>query len=287
VREGVAAVMAFERRLTSAAIRGRKGTSFPVVTAYDAPFARCAEDAGIDVLLVGDSLGNVVLGFASTVRVELDDMQRHAAAVVRGTKRAHVIVDLPFGTYEPSDAEAVRASIALVKCGGGSVKLEGGASVAPRIAAIVAAGIPVVAHIGVLPQTAGIGAGFRRKTDREALLADARAVEAAGAYAVVLEMVDAAIAAEITRELAIPTIGIGSGPHCDAQVLVLYDLLGLFPDAPPFVKRYAELGKVATEALRAYATEVRAGEFPPRSAPRADRSNGAETSVYSISGTPE
>jgi 3-methyl-2-oxobutanoate hydroxymethyltransferase len=272
--------MSFERRLTSAAIRARKGAAFPVVTAYDAAFARCAEEAGIDVILVGDSLGNVVLGYASTARVELTDMERHTAAVVRGSKRAHVIADLPFGSYEPSDEDAVRSSVALIKCGAGSVKLEGGTNAAPRIAAIVRAGIPVVAHIGVLPQTAGIGAGFRRKIDREALLADARAVEAAGAYAVVLEMVGAGIAGEITRTLSIPTIGIGSGPECDAQVLVLYDLLGLFPEAPPFVKRYAELGKIATEALRAYAGEVRAREFPA-AAHAPQHANGTQEAVYS------
>ncbi|MFY9780578.1 MAG: 3-methyl-2-oxobutanoate hydroxymethyltransferase [Candidatus Baltobacteraceae bacterium] len=272
--------MAFERRLTSAAIRARKGAAFPLVTAYDAAFARCAEEAGIDVLLVGDSLGNVVLGYASTARVELADMERHTAAVVRGSKRAHVVADLPFGSYEVSDEDAVRSSVALIKCGAGSVKLEGGVNVAPRVAAIVRSGIPVVAHIGVLPQTAGIGAGFRRKADRDALLADARAVESAGAYAIVLEMVDASVAAELTRTLSIPTIGIGSGPECDAQVLVLYDLLGLFPEAPPFVKRYAELGQIATEALRAYAGEVRAREFPAASrAPQSD--NGTEGAVYS------
>jgi 3-methyl-2-oxobutanoate hydroxymethyltransferase len=277
--------MSFERRLTSAAIRARKGTAFPVVTAYDAAFARCAEEAGIDVILVGDSLGNVVLGYASTARVELSDMERHTAAVIRGSKHAHVIADLSFGSYEASDEDAIRSSIALVKCGAGSVKLEGGVNVASRIAAIVRAGIPVVAHIGVQPQTAGIGAGFRRKTDREALLADARAVEAAGAYAVVLEMVDATIAAELTRVLSIPTIGIGSGPGCDAQVLVLYDVLGLFPEAPPFVKRYAELGKIATEALREYASEVRAHEFPA-AAYAAQHANGAH-GAYSSARKPE
>jgi 3-methyl-2-oxobutanoate hydroxymethyltransferase len=278
--------MSFERRLTSAAIRARKGVAFPVVTAYDAAYARCAEEAGIDVILVGDSLGNVVLGYASTARVELTDMERHTAAVVRGSKRAHVIADLPFGSYETGNEDAVRSAIALIKCGAGSVKLEGGANVAPRIAAIVTAGIPVVAHIGVLPQTAAIGAGFRRKTDGAALLADARAVEAAGAYAVVLEMVDASIAGEVTQAISIPTIGIGAGPECDAQVLVLYDLLGLFPEAPPFVKRYAELGKIATAALRAYAGEVRAREFPAAAhVPRLV--NGVESSAYSSVRKPE
>jgi 3-methyl-2-oxobutanoate hydroxymethyltransferase len=250
------------RRLTSAAIRARKGTPFPVITAYDAAFARCAEAAGIDVILVGDSLGNVMLGLESTAPVELEDMCRHGAAVKRGTARAHVIVDLPFGTYQVSDEEAVRSAIALVKAGATSVKLEGGVELAARIAAIVRAGIPVVAHIGVLPQTASSNAGFRRKTDRTELLADARAVEAAGAFAVVLEMVDADAAHAVTEAIAIPTIGIGAGPRCDAQVLVLHDALGLYPEAPPFAKRFAELAHVATDALRAYASEVRGGTFP-------------------------
>ena len=254
--------MAAQRRLTSAAIRARKGERFPVVTAYDAPFARCAESAGIDVLLVGDSLGMVVLGYDATTPVGLADMCRHVAACARGTARAHVIGDLPFGSYEASDVDAVRSAVAVVRAGATSVKLEGGANAAARIAAIVRAGIPVVAHVGVLPQTAALGAGFRRALDRDALLADARAVEAAGAFAVVLEMVDDALAADVTETLAIPTIGIGAGVRCDAQVLVLHDVLGLYPDAPPFAKRYADLATIATEALHTYADEVRSGTFP-------------------------
>ena len=255
--------MAAERRVSSATVRARKGTRFPVVTAYDAPFARCVEASGIDVILVGDSLGMVVLGYDATIPVETDDMCRHAGAVVRGTSRAHVIVDMPFGSYEPSDSGAVRTAVKLVKCGATSVKLEGGSPrAAERISAIVQAGIPVVAHIGVLPQTAAAGAGFRRKQDRDVLLAEARAVTQAGAIAVVLEMVEPAIAGELTATIDIPTIGIGAGPACDAQVLVMHDLLGLYAEAPPFAKRYAELATVATGALRSYADEVRAGVFP-------------------------
>jgi 3-methyl-2-oxobutanoate hydroxymethyltransferase len=254
-----------ERRLTSAAIRARKAASFAVMTAYDATFGRCVEEAGIDVILVGDSLGMVVLGYPSTVEVGLDDMLRHVGAVARGTRHAHVIGDLPFGSYEASDADAVGAAVALVKAGAESVKLEGGVRSAARIAAIVNAGIPVMGHIGVVPQTAALDAGFRRKADAAALMADARAVEAAGAYAVVLEMVDARVAADITAALAVPTVGIGSGPACDGQVLVLYDALGLYPEAPPFAKRFGELGAAAVEALRAYAADVRAGTFPPKS----------------------
>lgn len=256
-------------RLRATEISLRKGTTFPVVTAYDAPFARCAEAAGIDVLLVGDSLGMVVLGFASTAPVDLTDMVRHTAAVVRGSHLAHVIADLPFGTYESSDAEAVTSAIRLVKDGAASsVKLEGGSAMAPRIHAIVEAGIPVCAHIGLLPQTAPLGDGFTLRRDHDGLLHDAHAVADAGAFAVVLEMVDPNIAAEITAQIPIPTIGIGSGPSCDAQVLVLHDVLGLYPDPPRFAKAYANLANDATNALRAYAGEVRSGAFPARRTPR-------------------
>ena len=253
-----------ERRITAGAIRKRKGTPFPVMTAYDAAFGRLAESAGIDVILVGDSLGMVMLGFDSTVHVELADMERHGSAVMRGTTRAHVVVDLPFGSYEASDEAAVSAALRLVKHGGASsVKLEGGVRAGERIAAIVRAGTPVMAHIGVLPQTAGIGEGFRRDVRRDALLADARAVEAAGAYAVVFEMVDASIARDLTEALAIPTIGIGSGPHCDGQVLVMHDALGLYPDPPPFARVFADVATTAEAGFRAYADAVRTRSFPP------------------------
>ena len=271
--------MAARRRITSAAIRARKGTRFAVVTAYDAPFARCAEAAGLDVLLVGDSLGMVVLGYDSTTHVQLADMCRHAGAVARGTSRAHIVVDLSFGSYETSDADAVRSAVELVRAGASSVKLEGGVNAAARIAAIVRAGIPVMAHIGVLPQTAAMDAGYRRKHDALALLADARAVEAAGAYAVVLEMVEPALASEVTAAVSIPTVGIGAGGGCDAQVLVLHDVLGLYSEAPPFAKRYAEVAVVATDALRAYAREVCSGVFPDGA--RADENGKADVAAYS------
>ncbi|MDQ2679476.1 MAG: 3-methyl-2-oxobutanoate hydroxymethyltransferase [Candidatus Eremiobacteraeota bacterium] len=252
------------RRVTAARISARKGRApFAVMTAYDAPFARCVEEAGIDVILVGDSLGNVVLGYDETTRVTLADMVHHAAAVARGTTKAHVIVDLPFGSYQASNKDAVRSSIRLVKKGyANSVKLEGGVDAADRIRAIVRAGIPVVGHIGVLPQTASLGAGFKPKTDRGALLADARAVADAGAYALVMEAVDPAIARDITASVTIPTIGIGSGPDCDGQVLVLYDALGIYPNPPNFVKQYATLNETAVAALRTFAGEVRAKQFP-------------------------
>jgi 3-methyl-2-oxobutanoate hydroxymethyltransferase len=263
------------RRIGAAEIAARKGAAFPVVTAYDAPFARSAETAGIDVILVGDSLGMVVLGYDSTTAVDLVDMVRHGAAAARGTQRAHIIVDLPFATYEASDALAVASASELVKHGGASsVKLEGGSHAAARIAAITAAGIPVCAHLGVLPQTASLGSGFRLKRERDGLLRDAEAVAEAGAFAVVLEMVADEVAAEITERIAVPTIGIGSGPQCDGQVLVLHDVLGLYPDAPPFAKQYAALGAAATDALRAYAADVRSRSFPAARQTAAREGNG-------------
>lgn len=252
------------RRLTAGAIKRRKGKDlFPVVTAYDAPFARFAEESGIDVILVGDSVGNVVLGYDETTPVTMEQMIHHAQAVSRGTTRAHIVVDMPFGSYQVSDEEALTNAIRLVKDGGAcSVKVEGGVHEADRVRAIARAGIPVVGHIGITPQTAGLGPGYKMRTHRDRLIADATAIEAAGAYALVLEVVDAEITREITGMLSIPTIGIGSGPHCDAQVLVLHDVLGLYGHSPGFAKRYAEVGRTATEALRAYADDVRNKRFP-------------------------
>jgi 3-methyl-2-oxobutanoate hydroxymethyltransferase len=252
------------RRITAGTIKRRKGrTVFPIVTAYDAPFAEFAERAGIDVILVGDSVGNVMLGYDETTPVTLDDMIHHAQAVTRGTARAHIMVDMPFGSYQISDEEAVRNAIRLVKEGGAcSVKMEGGTQVSERIRAIYGAGIPVVGHIGVMPQTASLGPGYKMRTNRQRLLADARAVEDAGAYAVVLEVIDHEVADEITRTLSIPTIGIGAGPHCDSQVLVLHDVLGIYPHAPSFVKQYGDIGTLAVTALRAFADDVRDKRFP-------------------------
>jgi 3-methyl-2-oxobutanoate hydroxymethyltransferase len=249
-----------QKRVRSAEIRNRKGTPFATITAYDVSFCEAIEAAGIDVVLVGDSLGNVILGYDSTVHVTLEDMVRHGAAVARATVRSHVIIDLPFMSYEVSAEDAIRNAGMLVRAGASSVKLEGAAH-AGRIAAIVDAGIPVVAHIGVIPQTAALHDGFRKQRNSAELLADARAVTAAGAFAVVLEMVDSAVADEITRALPIPTIGIGSGPHCDAQILVLNDLLGLTSNPPPFAHPYADLKTAATQALRSYADDVRSGRF--------------------------
>jgi 3-methyl-2-oxobutanoate hydroxymethyltransferase len=252
------------RRVTAGAIKRRKGkTLFPIVTAYDAPFAEFAERAGIDVILVGDSLGNVVLGYDETTPVTIEDMIHHAQAVSRGTSRAHIMVDMPFGSYQVSDEDAIRNAIRLVKEGGAcSVKMEGGTEVSHRIRAIYGAGIPVVGHIGVMPQTASMGPGYKMRTNRERLIADARAVEEAGAYAIVLEVIDHEVAREISQLLTIPTIGIGAGPHCDSQVLVLYDVLGMYPNPPSFVKQYANIGNIATEALRSFADDVREKKFP-------------------------
>lgn len=252
-------------RITAGAISRRKHLEepFPVLTAYDAPSGRILEASGIDVLLVGDSLGNVVLGYASTASVTLDDMIRHGGAVVRGTQSAHVIVDLPFGTYEASDELAITSAVAILRCTGAqSVKLEGGANMAARIAAIVAAGMPVMAHIGVLPQTAALSTGFKTRRDADVLLEDALAVERAGAFAVVLEAIDSDAARTITERLKIPTIGIGAGVHCDGQVLVLYDAIGMFANPPSFAKRFGDVDKEIERAARRYSENVRAKHFP-------------------------
>jgi len=254
------------RRVTAGAIRRRKGNViFPMITAYDAAFGRFAEEAGIDYILVGDSLGNVVLGYDETTPVTLEQMLHHTQAVVRGTTRAHIVADMPFGSYQVSDEDALRSAIRLIKEGGAqSVKLEGGVHEADRIRAIAASGIPVVGHIGVNPQTASLGPGYKVRTNREKLFADARAVQNAGAYAIVLEVVDPGIASEITAMLAIPTIGIGAGTDCDSQVLVLHDVLGMYPHSPSFAKRFGEIGQAATDALRAYASDVREKRFPAK-----------------------
>lgn len=252
------------RRVTAGAIKRRKGKNlFPMITAYDAAFARIVEDAGIDYILVGDSLGNVVLGYDETTPVTVEEMIHHAKAVVRATVHAHVVVDMPFGSYHVSDEDALRNAIRIIKeTGASSLKVEGGVHEADRIRAIARSGIPVVGHIGVTPQTASLGPGYKKRTNAERLIADAQAVEAAGAYAIVLEVVDDEVARTITAMLSIPTIGIGSGPHCDSQVLVLYDLLGMYPHAPSFAKRYGELGQAAFDALRGYASDVRERRFP-------------------------
>lgn len=239
-----------------------------MVTAYDATFARLVDQAGVDVILVGDSAGMVVSGATNTLPVTMDEMIYHVRAVARGTERAQVVGDMPFMSYQVSLEEGIRNAGRLIKEGGAeAVKLEGGASVCEAVARMVDAGIPVVGHLGLTPQSVHALGGFRvqAKDDaaREKLLADARALEQAGVFALVLEAVPRTVAKLVTQSVGMPTIGIGAGPDCDGQVLVCYDFLGLFQGfVPRFVKRYAELGDVVVDATRAYVNEVRAGQFP-------------------------
>lgn len=259
-------------KLTAPAIRQMKaeGTPIVMVTAYDYPTARAVEAAGLEAILVGDSLGMVVLGYESTVPVTMEDMLHHTRAVMRGVDSAHVVADLPFMSYQVSDAQAVENAGRLMKEGGAdAVKLEGGRAMASKIGAIVSAGIPVMAHIGLTPQTASALGGFKvqgRSFDAaKGVIDDALAVEAAGAYSVVLEAVPRQLAKIITSKLSIPTIGIGAGVECDGQVLVNGDLLGAYDRfTPRFAKRYAEMQTVMQEAFQSFANEVRAGEFPTK-----------------------
>jgi 3-methyl-2-oxobutanoate hydroxymethyltransferase len=244
-----------------------RGERWAMLTAYDTNSAAVFEEAGIPVLLVGDSAGNVVLGYSSTVPVTLDDLLLMTKAVTRSTKRALVVADLPFGSYEAGPAQALASAMRLMKEGGAqAVKLEGGVRVAPQIKALTDNGVPVMAHIGFTPQSEHALGGFRvqgRGAGADQLLADAHAVQEAGAFSVVLEMVPAALAGQVTKELSIPTIGIGAGADCDAQVLVWPDMAGLTGTrVPRFVKRYAELRAELLRAAREYADEVRNGTFP-------------------------
>jgi 3-methyl-2-oxobutanoate hydroxymethyltransferase len=258
-----------EHRVTTRSLRSRKGKEpFAMLTAYDFPFARLFDQAGIDVLLVGDSVGNTVQGHESTLPVTLDEMIYHARMVSRAAARALVVGDMPFGSYQASTEDAVRSAIRFVKEGGvAAVKLEGGAGAAAAIERIVGAEIPVMGHVGLTPQAVHRMGGYRvqgRGAGRERVLADARAVQEAGAFAIVLEGVPAELAKEITAELEIPTIGIGAGVGCDGQVLVLHDLLGLSEWTPSFAKQYASLGALASQAARAFADEVAQRKFPAR-----------------------
>jgi 3-methyl-2-oxobutanoate hydroxymethyltransferase len=259
-------------KLTAHEIRARKGgPKVSMVSVYDYPFARLAEEAGIDILLVGDSLGMAVLGYDSTVPVRLDDIVYHTQAVRRGAPRTHIVADLPFHTYQIDDAQAIANAGRLIQDGGAdSVKLEGGAEVADRIAAIVRAGIPVMGHVGLTPQSAGILGGFkvqgRDRGSAAKILADAEAVAAAGAYAMVLEVIPAELGALITARVPVPTIGIGAGPGCDGQVLVAHDMLGLPEPAPTrFAKVYAPVGDEIRAAFAAFRDEVATGVFPDMS----------------------
>jgi 3-methyl-2-oxobutanoate hydroxymethyltransferase len=245
-----------------------RGERIAMITAYDATFARMLDEAGADMLLVGDSLGMVVQGQDSTLPVTVDEMIYHCRAVARGTRRALLVGDMPFLSFQLSPEQALRnAGRYLAEGGAQAVKLEGGVEAADTIRRIVSAGIPVVGHVGLLPQSVHAMGGFRVQGKTleaaAAVLADAHAVAEAGAFALVLEGIPSDLAERITRELDIPTIGIGAGPQCDGQVLVCYDLLGLTPELrPKFVKRYAELYAEGREAARRYCEEVRNGVFP-------------------------
>ena len=239
-----------------------------MVTAYDAPSGRLADDAGVDLILVGDSAAMVVLGYDSTVPTTMDELLMLTRAVTRGARRPLVIADLPFGSYQVSDAQAVEAGIRFIKeAGAEAVKIEGGGPTVDRARALVQAGIPVCAHIGLTPQTATALGGFKAQGRSAAkalqLVEDALALEAAGCFLLVLEAVPEAVARAITAALSIPTIGIGAGAGCDGQVLVWHDLLGIYDgQAPRFVKQYAQLSGTIVAALEQYAGEVRSGAFP-------------------------
>ncbi|HEY8370513.1 MAG TPA: 3-methyl-2-oxobutanoate hydroxymethyltransferase [Thermodesulfobacteriota bacterium] len=259
------------RRVTVPEVRAAKGRAEPLamLTAYDAPTARLLDEAGVEILLVGDSVGMVVAGLESTLPVTLDEIVYHTRAVCRGRRRALVVADLPFLSYQASvEAAVLNAGRLLKEAGADAVKLEGGEAMVPQIRAIVAAGIPVMGHVGLAPQAVHAQGGYRVQgrdaAAREAILADARAVERAGAFALVVEGVPGSLGAEVTRAVGIPTIGIGAGPHCDGQVLVLHDLIGLVPEGrtPRFVRRYADVGEAIRRAAAEYVADVKAGRFP-------------------------
>src|SRR5436853_3207763 len=251
-----------------------RGERIVMLTAYDATMARLLDGAGIDLLLVGDSLANVILGLDTTIPVSLDAVIHHTRAVARGASRALVVADMPFLTYQVSAEEALRNAARLFQEGGAAaVKLEGGRSVADAVRRLTAAGLPVMGHVGLTPQHVHRLGGMRQQAREEEaaqeLIRDALALEDAGAFAVVVEAVPDAVAEAVTSRLTVPTIGIGAGPHCDGQVLVSYDMLGLF-DAfvPPFVKQYAQLGDSILSAAENYAIDVRQGGFPKLAARR-------------------
>jgi 3-methyl-2-oxobutanoate hydroxymethyltransferase len=241
-----------------------RGQRLTMLTAYDYTLARLLDDAGVDSLLVGDSLGMVVQGQPDCLAVTLDEMIYHTRLVARGVRRSLLVADLPFMSYQISPRQALKSAGRLIKEGGAqAVKLEGGVRSTPAIAAITAADIPLMGHIGLTPQSVRRLGGFKVQRDAERLLEDALAVEAAGAFAIVVECVPSEVAARITAALKIPTIGIGAGSECDGQILVTPDLLGLFDDVRPrFVKHYAELGQAVRKAVETYCREVRDGSFP-------------------------
>ena len=250
-----------------AAIRAAKGvTKLGCCTAYDAPFARLADEAGVPMILVGDSMGMNTLGYSTTLPVNMADTLAATAAVARAVKDALVIGDMPFGSYQCGDDEAMRNAVAIIKAGADAVKLEGGASVCGLIRRLTTAGIPVLAHVGMTPQSVNAYGGFKKqgktREGAEKVFADAKDVENAGAFAVTLECIPSELAAEVTAALKIVTVGIGAGPVCDAQWLVLHDLLGLNEQVPSFAKKYADLASVVRTAFASYVADVRDGSFP-------------------------
>ena len=250
-----------------AAVRASKGRmKLGCCTAYDACFARLADEVGVPVILVGDSIGMNVLGYETTIPVSMEDVLSAVGAVSRSVKNALVVGDMPFGSYQCSEDEAIKNAVSLIKAGADAVKLEGGESVCPIIRRLVSAGIPVLAHVGMMPQSVNAYGGFKKqgKTREEAekVFLDAKAVEDAGAFAVTLECIPSDLAAEITAALKIPTIGIGAGPICDAQWLVMHDMLGLNEKVPSFVRKYADLASTVREAFSAYVSDVEKGAFP-------------------------
>lgn len=258
-------------KVTVPSLRASKerGEKLVCLTAYDYPTARIVDEAGTDIILVGDSVGNVVLGYDTTVPVTLEEMVRHTRAVRRGVERALLVADMPYGSYHTGADDAVRAALRLVKEGGAeAVKLEGGQARVEVVRRLISEEIPVMGHIGLTPQSVNKLGGFRLqgKTAEaaRALVEDARALEAAGAFALVLEVVPREIAKVVTASVSIPTIGIGAGEHCDAQVLVIHDLLGLSfsPTRPRFVRQYADLRAQMTEAISRFAEDVRGGAYP-------------------------
>ncbi len=247
-----------------------KKEKISVLTAYDYSIARICDKADIDILLVGDSAGMVVLGYPTTVPVSMQDMIIFCGAVARGTKRAMIVGDMPFGSYQIGPSVAVENAVQLIKAGCDAVKLEGGSEIIETIEAIVGVGIPVMGHLGLRPQTSSLWEGYklqgRTKEGAIKLIEDASVLQKAGAFSIVLEMVASEVAGAITKNLSIPTIGIGSGPDCDGQVLVLHDMLGIYEDIRPrFVKRYSELSKEIFESVSNYNHDVKAGKFPEES----------------------
>ena len=245
----------------------RTGKKLVVVTAYDALFAKIVEQAGIEVILVGDSLGVLIQGGKDTLSVTMADMRYHTRLVARSTERALVIADMPFLSYQASNEDAIRNAGRLLQAGAAAVKMEGGGPIVDRVQAVTKVGIPVMGHLGMTPQSVNLFGGYKvqgkSEEHAEVLLAEARALEQAGACSLVLEAIPLNVARTITDTVSIPTIGIGAGPHCDGQVLVLYDLLGLFDEfVPKFVKPYADLKANALQALRQYKEDVEGLTFP-------------------------